>query len=128
MQKFIPLIGRILLSAIFVISGLSKIPNFAATQQYMATYGMPATTLFLIAAMILEVGGGLLVLLGYKTRWGAVALLVFLIPATLIFHTKFSDQVQMIMFMKNLAIMGGLLIVWAFGAGAISLDARTDRK
>ncbi|MEK6570908.1 MAG: DoxX family protein, partial [Bacteroidota bacterium] len=111
MQKFIPLVGRILLSAILLMSGLGKIINFIGTQQYMAAYGMPLTGFFLVCAIILEVVGGLSVLLGYKARWGALALVIFLIPVTLLFHTKFSDQVQMIMFMKNMAILGGLLLV-----------------
>ena len=72
----------------------------------------------------LELGGGLSVLLGYKTRWGALALVIFLIPTTLIFHTKFSDPVQVIMFMKNLAILGGVLMIASFGPGPLSLDAR----
>jgi len=123
MNKFIPLIGRILLSAIFLMSAFGKIANFAGTQQYMSAYGMPLTAFFLVCAIILEIGGGFSILLGYKAKVGAIALIVFLIPATLIFHTKFSDQVQMIMFMKNLAIMGGLLLVLGFGAGPLSLDA-----
>ncbi len=124
MQKFIPLFGRILLSTIFLMSGLGKITDFANTQQFMAAYGMPMTAFFIVCAIILEVGGGLSVLLGYKARWGALALVIFLIPATLIFHTKFSDQVQMIMFMKNMAILGGLLLVASFGSGPVSVDAR----
>jgi len=122
MKRFIPLIGRILLSAIFLISGLNKITNFGGTQQYMAAVGMPLTKLFLIGAIILEVIGGLSILLGYKAKWGAWALVVFMIPTTLIFHSNFSDQIQMIMFMKNLAVIGGLLMVANFGSGPISLD------
>lgn len=125
MKKFIPLFGRIMISAIFLKSGIGKIFDFAGTQQYMAAYGMSWTAFFLVCAIILEVTGGLSILLGYKTRYGAFALLVFLIPATMIFHTKFSDQVQMIMFMKNLAIMGGLLMLASFGPGPISLDERS---
>jgi putative oxidoreductase len=127
MQKFTPLIGRIFLSAIFLMSGLGKIANFSGTQQYMAAYGMPMTSLFLIGAIILEVGGGLSILLGYKAKWGALALIIFIIPATLIFHTNFSDQTQMIMFMKNIAILGGLVLIVANGAGSLSLDNRTTR-
>ena len=124
MKRFIPLIGRILLSAIFLMSGLNKITNFGGTEKYMAAVGMPLTKLFLISAIILEVIGGLSILLGYKAKWGAWALVIFLIPATLIFHSNFSDQIQMIMLMKNLAMIGGLLMVANFGAGAISLDTR----
>jgi putative oxidoreductase len=109
------------------MSGLGKIANFSGTQQYMAAYGMPMTSLFLIGAIILEVGGGLSILLGYKAKWGALALIIFIIPATLIFHTNFSDQTQMIMFMKNIAILGGLVLIVANGAGSLSLDNRTTR-
>mgnify|MGYP001601531072 CR=1 FL=1 len=125
MRNPVPLIARILISAIFLMSGWGKIMNPAGTQQYMAAHGMPFAGLFLIGAIILEIGGGLSVLLGYKARWGAIALAVFLIPTTLIFHTKFSEQLQVIMFMKNLAILGGLLMVSYFGPGPISFDART---
>lgn len=121
-KKFVPLAGRILISAIFIMSGLAKVFDFAGIQQYMSAFGMPMTSFFLIGAIVLEIGAGLSILLGYKARWGAIALIVFLIPASLIFHTKFSDQVQMIMFMKNMAIMGGLLMVFNFGPGPLSLD------
>jgi putative oxidoreductase len=122
-QKVGFLMGRILLSAIFLMSGLGKLTNFTGTQQYMANYGMPMTKFFLICAIILEIGGGLSILLGYRAKWGALALVIFLIPATLIFHTRFSDQIQMIMFMKNLAIMGGLVLIATQGAGPLSIDA-----
>jgi putative oxidoreductase len=122
-QKVGFLMGRILLSAIFLMSGLGKLTNFTGTQQYMANYGMPMTKFFLICAIILEIGGGLSILLGYRAKWGALALVIFLIPATLIFHTRFSDQIQMIMFMKNLAIMGGLVLIASQGAGPLSIDA-----
>ncbi len=124
MQKFTLLVGRILLCAIFVMSGIKKITGFAGTQQYMAAHGMPLTSLFLIGAIFLELGGGLSLLLGYRAKWGAVALIIFLIPTTLIFHTKFSEPVQVIMFMKNLAMLGGLLLMASSGAGSISLDGR----
>src|SRR3989339_161443 len=110
MKNPVPLIARILISAIFLMSGWGKIINPAGTQQYMAAHGMPFAGLLLLGAIILEIGGGLSVLLGYKARWGAIALVVFLIPTTIIFHTKFSEQLQVIMFMKNLAILGGLLM------------------
>ena len=125
MKNPVPLIARVLISAIFLMSGWGKIMNPAGTQQAMAAHGMPFAGLFLIGAIILELGGGLSVLLGYKARWGASALVVFVIPTTLIFHTKFSEQLQVIMFMKNLAILGSLLMVSYFGPGPISLDAHT---
>ncbi len=125
MRNFIPLIARIFLSVIFLKSALGKIMDPAGTQQFMAAHGMPLTVLFLIGAILLEVAGAISVLIGYKVRWGAALLVVFMVPTTLIFHTKLSDPIQMIMFMKNLAILGGLLMVVYFGAGPGSLDARS---
>ena len=89
-------------------------------------------TLFLIGAVVLEIGGSLSVIAGFKARWGALALIVFTIPTTLIFHAYWAVdpaqmQIQQIMFMKNLAMVGGLLIVMAFGAGPLSVDARSGR-
>lgn len=120
-RNHIPLIARILLSALFIWSGINKILHPVATQEYMATYGMPLTGLFMIAAIILEIAGGLSLLLGYYARIGASALAVFTLLATLIFHTDFSDQIQQIMLMKNLAIFGGLLMVIQHGPGNIAL-------
>ena len=128
MHRYLPLLGRILLGLIFVMSGANKITGFDGTQQYMAAQGMPATAFFLTGAIAVEILGGLSVILGYRGRLGAAALILFLIPATLIFHTDFSDQTQMIMFLKNLSIMGGLLLVTAYGTGPLSLSAQPDTK
>lgn len=123
-HSFVPVAGRVLLALIFFMSGVGKIGDFAGTQQYMAAFGMPLTALFLVGAIVFEIGGALSLMAGFKARWGALALIVFLIPATLIFHTDFADQQQVIQFLKNLAILGGLLMVVAYGAGPWSLDAR----
>ncbi len=120
-NNWLSLAARVLLSALFLMSGINKILNPAGTQQYMASYGMPLTGLFLMGAIALELAGGLSVLLGYKARWGAIALIIFLIPATLIFHTNFADQMQTIQFMKNLAILGGLLMIIQSGSGDIAI-------
>jgi putative oxidoreductase len=123
--RYAPLIGRLLLATIFLMSGVSKVMNAEGTQQYMMAMGMTwATTLFYLGAVALELGGGLSLLLGYWTRVGAWALIVFMIPTTLVFHSNFGDQNQMIHFLKNLAMTGGLLYVATFGPGPISLDAR----
>lgn len=122
LQGYIALLGRIFLVLIFVMSGLSKISNPQATQQYMEAMGMPMTGLFLIGAIFLELVGVASLLLGYWTRLGATMLIIFMIPTTLIFHTNFSDPVQLIMFMKNLSMIGGLLVVLAFGPGKLSVD------
>lgn len=127
-------LGRVLLSAIFVMSGLGKIPQWDFYAGYMAGEGMVAVPFFLVAAMVFEIVGGLSVLLGVWPRVGAGLLVIFLIPTTLIFHDfwTYDDpmdrQNQMIHFMKNLAIMGGLLMVVALGSGCCSLGRRrTDR-
>ena len=122
-HSYSSLIGRMLLSTIFLLSGLNKVMDPAGTQGYMTSMGLTwATTLLYLGAVGVELGGGLSLLLGYRTKIGAIALMLFMIPATLIFHTKFSDQNQMIHFLKNLAMIGGLFYVTAYGAGPLSLD------
>ena len=122
--RYTSLIGRILLGAIFLISGIGKIADPQGTLQYMQAMGITwATTLFYVGAIVVEIGGGLSLILGYWTRAGAMALLLFMIPTTLLFHTNFADQNQMIHFLKNLAMCGGLLYVASYGAGPLSLDA-----
>lgn len=125
MNKYLFLAGRILLGLIFFLSGVGKIFNFAGTQDYMAAMGMPMTGLFLVAAIIIEIGGALMLFTGFKMEIGAWALMLFLIPATLIFHSNLADQTQMIMFLKNVAIMGGLLNIVSFGAGPVQLKSKS---
>ena len=116
--------GRILLAVLFLLSGINKI--FAPQQVigYIAHVGLPLPVLGYALAVAIEVGGGLLLLVGYKTRFAAIALAVFSVAAALLFHSTLGDQNQFAHFMKNLAIAGGLLHVAAFGAGAFSVDAR----
>jgi putative oxidoreductase len=128
LKAFPMLIGRILLVLIFLQSGIGKIENFGGMAQYMASYGMPYTNFFLVGAIFFELVGSATVILGYFARFGALLLLIFLIPTTLIFHSNFSDQVQMIMFMKNVSMLGGCLIVLASGAGRFSLDSLLRSK
>jgi putative oxidoreductase len=121
------LVGRILLSLIFIVAGLHKITGFSGTVAYMTQHHMPLTSLLAVAAILAEAGGGLCVLLGVRARTAAVVLALFLIPTTLIFHTSLvivHEQDQSINFMKNLALIGGLLILAAHGPGHLSLDAR----
>lgn len=127
--RWSPLVGRVLLSPIFIMSGLQKIGGWEQTAGYMASKHMPLVPLFLAAAIVLELCGGLSVLLGYRARLGAAALIVFLVPTTLIFHnfwayTGQEQQMQMINFMKNMAILGGLFVVMGLGSGDLSLDKR----
>jgi len=116
------LVGRILLVLIFLNSGLNKIGNFDGTAQYMTNYGMPSASYFLFAAIIIELVGSITILLGYSARFGALLLLIFLIPTTIIFHTNFDDPTQIIHLMKNVSMFGGLLVLLAVGPGRFSLD------
>ncbi len=122
------LVGRILLVLIFLQSGIGKIDNFAGTAQYMAGHGMPYTNFFLVGAIFFELVGSITVILGYFARFGALLLLIFLIPTTLIFHNIFVDPKMMIHFMKNVGMFGGLLILLASGAGRFSLDSLLRSK
>lgn len=131
--KFTPLVGRLILAAIFLISGLGKIGNWGGTAGYMAAKGMPLVSLFLLGAIVIEVLGGASIVLGLKARLGALALIVFLIPVTLIFHNFWAFegqamQQQVIQFLKNLSILGGLLFVAVYGAGPVSIDSRLARE
>lgn len=120
------LAGRILLAAIFLLSGLSKLGAWAATQQYMTSQGVPGALLAPVVA--LEIGGAALVIAGLRTRFAAVALAAFTLLAAVLFHANFADQVQLIMFLKNLAVAGGLLVLAANGAGDWSVDARRGAR
>jgi putative oxidoreductase len=120
----VPLVGRVLLAAIFIVSGFGKLFATEAVQGYIASAGLPFPQLAFLVAVTLEIGGGLLLVVGYKTRIAAIALAVFSVVAGLIFHNVAGDQNHFIHLLKNLAIAGGLLQVVAFGGGALSLDAR----
>ena len=125
--KFLPFLGRILLGAPFLMSGLGKLGAHAATVGYITAMGLPAPSLAYIAAVTVEIGGGLLLLSGYRVRFASLVLAVFSIATALSFHRNFADQNQMIHFLKNVMMAGGLLQVTYFGAGAFSLDARSER-
>ena len=129
LQNPLALVGRILLALMFVLAGFSKIGGFDGTVGYIASKGLPAPALLAALTIVLEVGGGLAIMFGYFTRWSALALAGFTLLASVIFHAFWSlpaDQqmMQQLMFMKNLAVSGGMFMVAAFGAGSISIDAR----
>ena len=120
------LVARVLLALLFIISGFGKIGGFEGTAGYIASKGLPFPQLMAAGAIAVELGAGLLLLVGYKARWAAMAIFLFMIPTTLIFHNFWSappDQAMMeqIGFLKNVSIMGGLLMVWAFGPGRLAL-------
>lgn len=116
------LLARALLALIFVLAGFGKIGAYEGTQQYMAAMGVPGALLPLV--ILAELGGGLAILAGFLTRWAALGLAAFSIVSAAIFHADFADQMQQILFMKNLAMAGGFLLLAQNGAGAWSLDAK----
>jgi putative oxidoreductase len=123
--RFVPLLGRILIGAPFVMSGLSKLGAYDATVGYITAVGLPAATLAYIVAVLIEVGGGALLLAGYQARLVSLVMAVFTLATAVFFHNNFADQNQMIHFLKNVMMAGGLLQITAFGAGAWSLDNRS---
>jgi putative oxidoreductase len=132
-QPAVSLAGRILLSAIFIISGVGKIADWSGTEAAMSAQGMSAVPFFLTLAVFIEVAGGLALLLGWHTRISALVLFLYLIPVTLTFHnfwaySGLTRHMQTINFLKNLAIMGGLLEFCAIGAYAMSMDAARLRR
>ncbi len=116
------LLGRLLLAAIFILAGYNKLKGYPAAAPYMEANGVPGALLPLVIAA--ELGGGLLILIGFQTRLVALALAAFTLAAALLFHNKFSDQAQMTQFLKNLSITGGFLMLYLHGAGQWSLDGR----
>ena len=121
--------GRVLLALMFVLSGFSKLTNIAGTAGYIASGGLPAPAVLAVLVGLLELVGGLALIVGFQARWAGLALGVFTLVASLFFH-KFwavpADQqmVQQLMFMKNVAVAGGMFVVAALGAGPASLDQR----
>jgi putative oxidoreductase len=132
-QGFPLVIARILLALMFVLAGIGKLTGLEGTAGYIASKGLPAPMLLAAAAGVLELVAGVLLIIGWQARWAALALAAFTLVASVIFHNYWSmpaeqQMMQQLMFMKNLAVTGGLLFVFAFGAGALSLDARRNTK
>lgn len=127
-----PLLARLLIAAVFIPAGLMKIPGFDATAAYMAAKGLPLVPLLLVLTILIEAGGGLMILLGWRAREAALVLFLFLIPVTVIFHGfwNLEDAARMEQqraFMKNIGIMGGVLLIAAFGSGPMSLERAKPR-
>ena len=127
-MKYIPLAARICLCSIFLKAGIEKIFGFAGTAAMMADKGLPIANILLIITIAFQLLGGLSLLFGYKVKIGSILLILFLIPASLVFHNPFADPNQINNFLKNLGLMGGLLMVIDAGAGALSFDAFTNKK
>jgi putative oxidoreductase len=119
----------VLLALMFVLAGFGKLTGLEGTAGYIASKGLPAPMLLAVATGVLELVAGVLLIIGWQARWAALALAGFTVVASVLFHNYWAmpaeqQMMQRLMFMKNLAVTGGLLFVFAFGAGALSLDAR----
>src|SRR5690349_11285057 len=125
--RYVPTLGRLLVAAIFLISGLGKLAAPQATLDYIVSAGLPAPSLAYAVAVLVEIGGGILLVLGYRVRLVALIMALFTLVTALSFHAHFSDPNQTNHFLKNIAMAGGLLQVVAFGAGPFSLDRRFAR-
>jgi putative oxidoreductase len=122
-------IARILLALMFVLGGIGKLGGLEGTAGYIASKGLPLPMVLAVGAGVLELVAGVLLIIGWQARWAALALAAFTLVASVIFHNYWAmpaaqQMMQQLMFMKNLAVAGGLLLVFAFGAGSLSLDAR----
>lgn len=126
MKDWTNVASRVLLAQLFIIAGVGKIAGYAGTQAYMASMGVPGQLLPLV--ILLEVGGGIAIVAGWQTRWVSLLLAGFTLVSAAIFHHNLADQTQMIMFMKNLSITGGFLLLAAYGPGRYSLDGWRDGK
>jgi putative oxidoreductase len=120
--RYLPFVGRLMIGLPFAMSGMSKLGAYGATTAMISAVGLPFPPLAFAVAVAAELGGGVLLIAGYRVRFVAIALAVFALATAVSFHNDFADQNQMIHFLKNLMIAGGLLQIAAFGAGALSLD------
>lgn len=128
-QGFPVVIARVLLALMFVLAGIGKLGGLEGTAGYIASKGLPMPMVLAVAVGVLELVAGVLLIIGWQARWAALALAVFTVVASVLFHNYWAmpaeqQMMQQLMFMKNLAVTGGLLLVFAFGAGALSVDAR----
>jgi putative oxidoreductase len=124
--RYLPLVGRLMIGLPFAMSGLGKLAAFGVTTAMISAAGLPVPPLAYAVAVAVELGGGLLLVAGYQARTVAIALAVFSLATAISFHSNFADQNQMIHFLKNVMIAGGLLQIAAFGAGALSVDNRRN--
>jgi putative oxidoreductase len=125
--RFLPFAGRLLIGGIFLMSGLSKLPAYTYITAAISGAGLPFAPLGFAVALVVEIGLGLLLAIGYRTRAAAFGLAIWCVVTAIFFHRNFADQNMMIHFLKNLMMAGGLLQIVHFGAGAVSLDARAGR-
>jgi putative oxidoreductase len=124
--RYLPFIGRLMIGLPFAMSGLSKLGAYGATTGMISAVGLPFAPLAFAVAVATELGGGVLLIVGYRVRYVAAALALFSLATAVSFHHNFADQDQMIHFLKNVMMAGGLLQIAAFGAGAVSIDNRRE--
>ena len=127
------LIARVLIALMFILGGIGKFTGLEGTAGYIASVGLPAPKLLAFGSGVLELLGGVLLVVGFQARWAALALATFTLLASVLFHNYWAmpaeqQMMQQLMFLKNLSIAGGLLFVFAFGAGMLSLDARRTAR
>lgn len=122
--RYLPFVGRLMIGLPFAMSGLSKLGAYSATTGMIGAVGLPFPPLAFTVAVAIELGGGLLLVAGYRVRYVAAALALFSLATAMSFHSNFADQNQMIHFLKNVMMAGGLLQIAAFGAGVLSIDNR----
>jgi putative oxidoreductase len=127
-MKYLPLAARVCLCLIFLKAGISHILGFNSTVEMMTKNGLPIANILLFFTVIFQLLGGLSLLLGYKVKLGSILLILFLIPATLVFHNFIADSNEINDFLKNIGLIGGLLMVIYTGAGALSIDSRQHSK
>ena len=125
MTNILDLVGRVFISLVFLLSGINKIGNYEGTVGWMESFGMPA--IFLIPAIILEIRAPILIIIGYKVKIAAALLSVFCIATALIFHTDFSNQMQFVSFMKNIALAGGFLFLVINDTKGFSLERKLSK-
>ena len=125
--RFLPFVGRLLIGGIFLMNGLTKISAYAGITAAIAGAGLPFAPLGFALALVVEIGLGLLLVVGYRARPVALALAIWCVVTAIFFHRNFADQNMMIHFLKNMMIAGGLLQIVHFGAGPVSLDTRAAR-
>ena len=119
-MHFVELFGRIFLSTLFLIEGIGKISVQENVVMYMEDYGVPG--ILFIPAIVLEILFPIILIVGYRTRWAASIMALFTFAVAIIFHSDFNEEMQLIMFLKDIAIAGGFMIIVAYGPGKISLD------
>jgi len=126
-NRYLPLLGRVLIGAPFILSGLSKLTAHEGTVGYISSVGLPLPELGWLIAIVVELAGGILLVSGYRARLAALVLALFALATAIFFHRNFADQNQMIHFLKNIMLAGGLLQILYFGAGPMSIDASRNR-